>query len=160
MADRVSASIVVGGMISAPDYAELSEIIANESLSIEWDGEAFEPEHRTIGEPLSLYAHEVPWGRFQTLEAWCVEKKLPFVRWSGAYAGQWGAERVVFTGEDEPISYAADEDDDVVIARGTVEKLGSLEAILAYFDAADAKLPPLVIEGEPLPFATQTTEVP
>lgn len=160
MADRVSASIVVGGMISAPDYAELSEIIANEGLSIEWDGEAFEPEHRTVGEPLRLYAHEIAWGRFQTLEAWCVEKKLPFVRWSGAYAGQWGAERVVFTGEGEPISYAADEDDDVVIARGTVEKLGSLEAILAYFDAADAKRPPLVVEGDRLPPAMRTTEAP
>lgn len=148
MADRVSALIVVGGTITAPDYAELAGIIADEGLSIEWDGEQFEPDHRTIGEPLSLYAHEVPWGRFEALEEWCVEKKLPFSRWSGAYGGQWGAERVVFAGEGEPTSYAADEDDYVVIGRGTVEKLGSIEAIIDYFDAADFTVPPLVLEEE------------
>ncbi|PAL19382.1 hypothetical protein [Sphingopyxis sp. GW247-27LB] len=149
MADRVSASIELGGSLTAADYAELSEIIASEGLSTEWDGEPFEPDHRTVGESLSLYAHEVAWGRFEMLETWCVEKSLPFVRWSGAYAGQWGAERVVFTGAGEPVSYAADEDDYVVIGRGTVEKLGSLDAIIAYFDAADTHVPPLVVEGDP-----------
>ena len=148
MADRVSASIVVGGTITASDYAELAEIIADEGLSIEWDGERVEPTHRTVGEALSLYAHEVAWGRFETLEAWCVDKKLPFARWSGAYGGEWGAERVVFTGAGKPTSYAADEDDRVVIDRGTVEQLGSIEAITAYFDAADCAVPPLVVEGD------------
>lgn len=149
MADRVSASIELGGSLTAADYNELSEIIASEGLSIEWDGEPFEPDHRTVGASLSLYAHEVAWGRFDMLEAWCLERKLPFTRWSGAYAGQWGAERVVFTGEGEPVSYAADEEDYVVIGRGTVEKLGSLDAIIAYFDAADTHVPPLVVEGDP-----------
>jgi hypothetical protein len=59
MADRVSASIILGGTLTAADYAKLAEVIADEGLSIEWDGERFEPEHRTVGEPLSLYAHEV-----------------------------------------------------------------------------------------------------
>lgn len=150
MADRVSASIVLGGSLTATDYAELCEVIACERLSVEWDGEPFEPKHRAVGEPLRLYAHEVAWGRFETLEAWCVEKKLPFARWSGAYAGQLGAERVVFTGEGEPNSYAVDEEDCVVVDRQTVEKRGSIEAILTYFDAADAAIPPLAVEGEPL----------
>ncbi|MCK9549534.1 hypothetical protein [Aquamicrobium sp.] len=148
MADRVSASIQIGGTLCAADYAELAEIIASEGLSIEWDGEIFEPEHRKPGEPLQLYAHDVAWGRFEQLEARCLEMKLPFARWSGAYPGQWGAERVVFTGEGEPTSYPADEDDYVVMARGTVERLGSIEAILASFDAADFVVPPLAIEGE------------
>lgn len=146
MADRVSASIIVGGTLTAPDYAELAEIIAGEGLSIEWDGEPFEPDHRTIGEPLSLYAHEVAWGRFEELEAWCVEKKLPFSRWSGSYGGEWTAERVVFKGAGDPQSYIADEDDRIMIDRGTVERLGSIETILGYFDAADIAVPPLVIE--------------
>lgn len=148
MADRVSASIILGGTLTAADYAELAEVIADEGLSIEWDGERFEPEHRTVGEPLSLYAHEVAWGRFEGLEAWCVDKKLPFSRWSGAYGGEWGAERVVFTGQGDPIPYTADEEDRIMIDRGTVEKLGSIEAILAYFDAADVAVPPLALEGE------------
>lgn len=148
MADRVSASIVVGGTITAADYVELAEIIADEGLSIEWDGERFEPMHRTVGESLSLYADEVAWGCFETLEAWCVEKKLPFSRWAGGYGGEWTAERVVFTGEGEPTSFTADEDDRIMVDRFTVEKLGSIEAIIAYFDAADCAIPPLVVEDD------------
>lgn len=148
MADRVSASIELGGLLTAADYAELSEIIASEGLSIEWDGEAFEPDHGTVGESLNLYAHEVAWGRIDKLETWCAEKRLPFTRWSGGYPGQWGAERVVFTGDGEPVAYAADEDDRVVIGSETAERLGSIEAILAYFDAADTGVPPLMFEGE------------
>ncbi|MFA4952337.1 hypothetical protein [Brevundimonas sp.] len=149
MADRVSASIVLGGTLTAPEYAELAEIIAEEGLSIEWDGEPFEPTHRTVGQPLSLYAHEVAWGQFEVLEVFCVERKWPFVRWSGAYPGQWGPERAVFTGEGQPASYAADEEDHILVDRGTIERLGLIEAILDHFDAADFTVPPLVIEGDP-----------
>ena len=106
--DRVSASIILGGTMTVAHYADLTQIIVNEGLSIEWGGEPFELHHRTVGAPLSLYAHEVPYGRFETLEAWCVEKHLPFARWSGSCPGQWGAERLVFTGQHEPVSSAAD----------------------------------------------------
>lgn len=145
MADRVSACITLGGTVPASTYAELADVIASEGLSTEWDGEPFEPHQRTTGEPLRLFAHEVAWGRFEELEAWCVEHRLPFARWSGAYGGQWGAERVVFTGEGEPVSYAADEDDCIMIDRDTAQRLGSMAAILAHFDAADAAVPPLVV---------------
>lgn len=127
---------------------ELAQIIADEGLSVEWDGPRFEPQHRTEGDVLSLCAHEVAWGRFEQLEAWCVEKKVPFARWSGACGGQWGAERVVFTGEGEPKSYAATEDDTIMISQDTAEKLGSFEAIIAHFDAGDFNPPPLTIKGE------------
>jgi hypothetical protein len=148
MADRVSASITVGGTLTKAQYLDLAQIIADEGLSVEWDGDAFEPQHRKVGEPLSLYAHEVAWGRFETLESWCVHKGLPFVRCSGAYPGQWGAERVVFIGTGQPAFYAADEDDYIVIGRGTAEKLGSIEAIFAYFDEGDFAVPLLVVEDE------------
>ena len=148
MADRVSASITLGGTIAPSAYAELADVIAAENLSTEWDGEPFTPDQRSEGETLRLVAHEVAWGRFENLEAWCVEHRVPFARWSGAYGGQWGAERVVFTGEGEPISYAANEDDRILIDRDSAELLGSMEAILAYFDAADAVIPPLAIGDE------------
>ena len=48
MADRVSASITIGGALSAADYAALAALIAGEGLSIEWDGPRFEPAHRAI----------------------------------------------------------------------------------------------------------------
>ncbi len=150
MADRVSASIVIGGKLTVSLYEALADIITSEGLSTEWDGPAFEPEHRAPGESLSLYAHEVAWGRFEVLEAWCVTNKLTFSRWSGAYPGQWGAERVVFTGYGEPSSYPADEDDHVMLAREMAEKLGSIEAIIGYFNAADIAVPPLDIVTEPI----------
>lgn len=158
MADRVSASIQIGGVLTAAVFTELASIIADEGLSTEWDGEPFEPAHRSVGEPLHLYAHEVAWGRFEALESWCVEQKLPFARWSGGYGGQWGPERVVFIGEGEPTSYAADEDDRIVVVRDTIERLDSVEAVLAYFDAADVPVPPLVVEGDPVAGITDASQ--
>ena len=57
------------------------------------------------------------------------------------------AERVVFTGTDEPAPFVADEDDHVLIGRDTIDRLGSIEAIRAYFDAADFVVPPLIVAG-------------
>lgn len=147
MADRVSASITIGGALGAALLPDLLAAIANERLSTEWDGEPFAADQLACGEPLRLMAHEVAWGRFEELEAFCLTHGLPFVRWSGAYAGQLGAERTVFTGSGEPQSYAADEDDDILIGRCTVERLGTIEAVIAHFDAADFAVPPLVITG-------------
>jgi hypothetical protein len=149
MTDRPSASIELGGTLSAMDYLKLTEIIASEDLSIEWDGEPFDPDHRIKGESLSLYAHEVSDGQFKELEPWCVTMGLPFARWSSAYSGHWGAERV-FTGSGNPQYYAADEEEKVVIDRALIEQLGTFEAIIAHFDAADFTVPPLVIEHDPV----------
>jgi len=156
MADRVSASIVIGGSLSAMAFAELVALIGDEALSTEWDGEAFELSHRTVGKPLSLYAHEVAWGHFEALESWCAQNGVPFARWSGGYSGQWGPERMVHQGDGTTISYAVTEDDTVVIPREMLEELGSFEAALAYFAAADVTVPPLVVEGD-LPEAGITT---
>lgn len=153
MADRVPASIAIGGTLTAADYAELTALATAEGLSTEWGGPRFAPADRTPGAPLRLYAHDVAWGSFDDLEEWCVGKSIPFSRWCGGCAGEWGPERIVFTGEGEPTSFAADEDDDIVVSRQVVEKLGSIEAILAHFDAATIALPPLIIEGEDTPSA-------
>jgi hypothetical protein len=147
MADRVPASIELGGSLGAADYAELVVAIQAEGLSVEWGGEPFEADHRTEGEMLRLHAFEVAGGAFETLENHCIEKGLPFVRWCGGYGCEWGAERVVFDGEGEPRHYAADEDDQVVIGREEAMQLGSFEAISGYFEAADFKVPPLIVEG-------------
>ncbi|WIW89608.1 hypothetical protein K3M67_06520 [Sphingobium sp. V4] len=150
MANRVSASIQVGGTLSAVAYEELADIILAERLSIEWDGEAFDPSHRPLGKPLALCAHEVVGGQFDELEERCVALNLPFVRLCDGYPGEWSPERVVFTGEGEPTSYPADEAGSVVIGREAAEKLGSFEAIIAWFDAADFRVPPLIVDGDPV----------
>jgi hypothetical protein len=156
MADRVSASIVIGGSLSTSGYAELVELIGKEGLSTEWDGEPFEADHRTIGEPLSLYAHEVAWGHFGGLESWCTRNEVTFARWSGSYPGQLGPERVVHQGDGTLTSYAVTEDDTVVISREALEKLGSFAAVLAHFAAADFAVPPLVVEGDVLDAPTSS----
>lgn len=143
MADRVSASITIGGTLSQSLLPDLTALVEAEGLSTEWDGEPFTLAMFREGAPLELMAHEVAWGRFERLESWCVEHGLPFARWSGGYSGQWGAERTVFTGAGEARSYAADEDDYLLIGRCTVERLGSYDAILAHFAAGDFAVPPL-----------------
>jgi len=145
MADRVSASITIGGTLPVALLPDLLAAIEREGLSTEWDGEPFTPDQLPEGEPLSLMAHEVAWGHFRELEAFCVKHGLPYARWSGAYGGQWGAERLVFTGSGEAQSYAADEDDYILMGRCTAERLGSFPAIIAHFNAADFVIPPLVI---------------
>ncbi|MGN6424258.1 MAG: hypothetical protein ACTHLA_13200 [Asticcacaulis sp.] len=148
MADRVSASITIGGRVAPDAFSELTLHIQQEGLCVEWDGEAFQPSDRAIGRPLRLCAHDVPWGRFEELEAFCVRKGLPFARWSGGYPGQWAAHRVVFTGTGNPETYLADEEDVTLIGADVVRRLGAFEAVLAYFDKADAPIPPLIVVGD------------
>lgn len=145
MADRVSASITIGGALPSALLLDFIAVIEQQGISTEWDGEPFSAGDLPENATLDLMAHEVAWGRFEELEAFCVRNALPFSRWSGTYPGQWGAERVVFTGSGEPQSYAADEDDYILIGRCTAERLGGFAAIIAHFDAADFAVPPLVI---------------
>lgn len=151
MADRVPVTIALGGKVTDGLYSELARIIDLEGLSAEWDGPIFEPAHRTVGEALMLYAYEVAWGRLDALENFCIEHRLPFVRWSGSYPGQWSPERIVFRGDGETVAFMVDESDRVLIDRHDVAARGSIEAILAYFDAAEFIVPPLIVEGDPEP---------
>lgn len=148
MANRVSASITIGGTLSAALLPDLLAAIECEGLSTEWDGEPFAAHQLPADGPLMLMAHEVAWGRFEQLEAFCIENRLPFARWAGGCPGAWGAERTVFTGTGEPQGFAADEDDYVLMGRCTAERLGNYASIIAHFDAADFAIPPLVIAAD------------
>ena len=147
MADRVSVSITIGGDLAASERDRFVAIIADEGLSVEWDGPAFDASQLPDDAALTPCAHEVAWGRLDDLEAFCVEQQLPFARWSGGCPGSFDSERTVFTGGGEPHSHDANEDDDVVIGRHTAEALGTYAAIIANFDAADFVVPPLRLIG-------------
>ncbi|WP_447953241.1 hypothetical protein [Sphingopyxis chilensis] len=151
MADRVPASIQIGGNISAAVFAELLHIIAFEGLSPEWGGEPFDAESRVVGQPLALFDESCAWGKIDNLEAFCVEHGLPFVRWSGSYPGEWSPERLIFRGNGTVDSYMVDESDRVLLDRRLLDDLGSIAAAMAYFDAAEFEVPPLVVEGDPPP---------
>lgn len=145
MADRASASITIGGTISSTLYDDLCGLIEAEALCIEWDGDPFVPEHHVNGTPLTLYAHQVACGRFDTLESWCMDKGLHFARFSDACPGSWGCSRTLFFGGGEPLTCPASEDGEILLTRATAEELGSFTAILLYFDHARSPVPPLII---------------
>ncbi|WP_374414945.1 hypothetical protein [Novosphingobium colocasiae] len=98
MADRVSASITIGGTLPRSLLPEFAALVEAEGLSTEWDGEPFTLAMLREDAPLELMAYEVAWGRFEALESWCVAQGLPFARWSGAYSGQCGDERPILAG--------------------------------------------------------------
>ena len=145
MADRVSANITIGGTVSPEQFAVLSDLIASHDLSTDWDGPKFMPDARVEGEPLRLYAHETPWGMFDDLEQYCCDQRIPYVRWSSACAGSFGAERIVSDGKNGPLNYSVDDDDHIVLHEQTIDQLVSMLAIRAYLKPAAFEVPPLVI---------------
>lgn len=146
MSDRVSASISIGGTVTRDQWAALLELIVEEDLGTAWDGPAFTAATPLEADALHLYAHEVPWGRFEALEQYACDEGIAYRRWSGGYPGAFGAEIIVFDGtEHGPFNYDADEDERVVVHPETIEQLGSMRAIRAYLKPAKFEPPPLVI---------------
>ena len=120
MADRVAASITIGGSVTGADFITLCRLIAAEDLSVEEDGDPFSPADWTDGEPLQLFDHQAIGGQFEALEAWCVQRSLPFVRWCAGYPGGWEPERVVFTGTGAIETYPATERGNAIATRDTL----------------------------------------
>lgn len=145
MADRVSASIALGGTISPAQFAILCPLIAINDLRMDWDGEPFAPEHLPEDRPLRLFAHDVPWGNFDALEQYCCDERIAYVRWSGSCPGSFGAERIVYDGNSGPLNFSVDEDDRLVLHVETIERLGSMRAIRRYIAEAEINLPPFVV---------------
>lgn len=152
MADRCSASIVIGGSLPAEHLDELIALIKDEGLSVDYDGPEIEPGDIVSGEALMLCAHEVSWGTFNILEPFCRAHSLVYSRWNGACSGVWGCGRSVYRGDaatpeagptiDE---YDVSEDDQILMGEQLARSLGSFEAILGHFAHADFNVPPLVI---------------
>lgn len=148
MVDRVSASITIGGTISFSLWQALSAAIASEAPSADLDGEPFTGGGLIEGQPLCLYAHEVANGTFKELEPICQAHGLPFVRSSYGSTGQWGPEKVVFTGTGDPTIFPCSEDGTAYVDRAKVAALGSLAAVNAYLGEADFPVPPIVITNK------------
>jgi hypothetical protein len=144
MSDRVSASISIGGVLPRSLHSEFIEIIQSEGLKTDWDGAEFTSEELIGGQPLNLMAYDVAWGRFDTLEQYCVDHALAYRRSSCGYSGSFGPERIVFDGVNGPLNYDVNDDDMVVLLQATIEHLGSMEAIAAYIADAEIIVPPLM----------------
>jgi hypothetical protein len=150
MADRVSVAIKIGGQLQQSLLADLEAAINSDGASTDWQGSEFSIAELPIDEPLSLMANEVAWGRFEEIEQFCRDNQLVFARWAGGCAGSFGPERLVFDGTDET-TFAVTDDDEVMISRDDIRRLGSISSIEAYFAAADLAVPPLVIVDDILP---------
>jgi hypothetical protein len=71
-------------------------------------------------------AHEKAWGRLEELERSACRMRSPSRAGEISIPGQGGAERIVFTGSGESRSYAADEDDYILI--GLARPSGSADS--------------------------------
>lgn len=137
MADRVSASIAIGGTLPRSLLADLTTIITDHDLRLDWEGVPFSPDDILPDAPIELMAHEVAWGCFPTLEQFCQDYGLAYTRWAGGCSGSFGPERVVFTGSGLPESHCVTEDDELVFGLDTIRALGSIAAIEAQAAEAD-----------------------
>ena len=144
MADRASVTIHIGGRITRADLTHLAELAEAASAYTDYEDTPFDPDRIEPG-TLTFIAHEVAWGRLDDIEDLCLEKGLPFARWSGSSPGAFAAERVVFAGTGELRTFAATDDDELMASLGTLRELGSMAAIEAYFAAGDREPPPLEI---------------
>lgn len=167
MADRVSAQITIGGIIAASALPALITAIQDEGLSTEYDGEPFEPGELVSGYALTLCAHEVAWGTFNVLEAFCRTHRLAYSRWFGACSGAWGSGRSIYRGagetregEEGVDDYDASDDDQTLMGEQLARHLGSFEAIVAHFERASFAVPPLEITGATDCARTDATAVP
>lgn len=171
MADRVSVTIKLGGTIARALIDELVDIINEEGLSVEWDGEPITSAQIANGHTLKLCAHEVAWGTLDILEPFCHTHNLPYARWYSSYQSCWSGGRNVYRGVDMLAAldtadqnthhavgkYLASDEDDITIDIDTVESLGSYDAILNYFAEANFTVPPLVIVEVTAPVQMATT---
>jgi hypothetical protein len=155
VADRCSASITIGGTLGAGHLPTLLTLIEREGLTTDYEDGTFDPDDLVSGEPLTLCGLEVSWGSFKELEPFCRAHKLAYSRWNGACAGVWGCGRSVYRGISEPREggdavdeYDVSEDDQILMGEQLARKLGTFEAVLAHFAAADFDVPPLVIEPD------------
>ena len=151
MADRVSASIVIGGTVSSAQFARLLELIALYDLRLDWDGDVFTHDQLPTGDALRLYAYEVAWGNFEELEQYCCNEQIVYQRWSVACSGSFGAERIVYDGKAGPLNFAVDDDDNVLVYAQAIDQLGSMRAIRRYIAQAEIVIPPFAIAPDSSP---------
>lgn len=143
MADRASASIIIGGAIHRSHIPGLIEAISSDGGRADWEGEPLDPLSVHEGETLEACAYELPGGTFDWTEQFCEERGIPYVRNSGSCGGVFGPERVVFTGAGTAMQFDMTENDEIVLARSLVHELGTMEAVEDWFVQAEFG-PPLI----------------
>ena len=143
MADRAHMHMTIGGEIPALRIPQLVELAREYCCSIKWDGEPLEESEVVPGEPLNLYAMEIPGGLADKLEAFCRENLLPYSRWSGACYGAFNAEIEYFAGQGDVANYPSDDDARAMMLIDDLTKIESIDALKTAIAAATLIIPPL-----------------
>lgn len=147
MADRASASIIIGGRLLAALLPEFMSAIEADGGFAGWDERPIDEAACRGGETLEICGYDLAGGVFDDIEAFAQTRGLAYVRTSGSCPGAFGPERVVFDGITPPRHYELNEDDAVVIDRRQLRALGRIDAAEAWFASAEFSPPPLVIVG-------------
>ncbi|AOH85605.1 hypothetical protein AWL63_18350 [Sphingomonas panacis] len=145
MADRASASIIIGGTISRSVIPELIDAIGTDHGRADWEGEALDAEKIVEGVSLEICAYDLPGGIFEHVESFCLRHKLSYRRSSGSCSGIFGPERVVYDGHDQPRHYELNESDAVVLTLRELQDIGSYERAEIWFTGAEFTPPPILL---------------
>ncbi|WP_120252449.1 hypothetical protein [Sphingobium sp. YG1] len=150
MSDRVSAHIMIGGIIPRSQYPDFVRAIAHDNPAIDWDGTPFDSTYLPATGPLTLMDHEVANGCFEKIEESCRRLGLHYVRWADGFGGSFPSVRVIYRGHGEPQNFLTTQDDQQIFSIERIRELGSIAAIEAEYRLARMNPPPLVlVDKEP-----------
>ena len=160
MADRVSATIRIGGRLPAAGLPELIAIIEEDALGPEWDASFNDPEElatylRDGAEGVSFYDDQVANGEFGRLQAFCVHYRLNYVLTYDGYGGQWSPARRIRRPDDEGdgVTCPLTEDQgEACVSSAQIKALGltTLDEVLQHLERFDlAQVPAFEIVSDP-----------
>lgn len=151
MADRASASIVLGGTLSHIHVDALIAAIEVDRLCIDYGDRPLREGDILSGFPLYGAATDVAGASFDAIETFCREHGLHYVRRSDACPGSWGTNMVVFTGSGDVRAFASDEAGTVMLSIDEIRDLASMSAIYNHVGPAMLDVGPLFIVGDDPP---------
>jgi prevent-host-death family protein len=158
MADRVDATITIGGPAPRNRLEDLLDAIESERLGPDWE-ERFASREDLLAyladaaEGATFYAREVAGGELDTLQALCVEIGLSYILTYDGYGCEWGPARRIRRPGDPGAGLTCSLNADGGSACVTADdirhlQLADVDAVLqhlALFD--DPHVPPIEIEG-------------
>ena len=159
MADRVDATITIGGPVPADRLEDLLDAIEADHLGSDWEERfASRDDLRAFlqdgAEGVTLYGREVASGEFVELQAFCLEVGLTHVLTYDGYGGQWGPARRIWRPGDPGDGLTCSLNADGGFACVTSDdirhlELADMEAVLQHLELFnDPHVPPLEISRD------------
>lgn len=156
MANRVDATITIGGPVPADRLEDLLQLIGAERLGPDWEERFSGPQElldylEAGAEGATFYAREVAGGEFDDLQAFCAEVGLTYVLTYDGYGCEWGPSRRIRRpgDDDDGVTCSLNADGGYAcVTADDIRHLGlpDLEAVFAFLGRFnDPQIPPLII---------------